>query len=321
MNKTWGLYLSTSRLGRVAKEALQLIRKFMSQGDFQRASDAALKAAEAFNEMAKHSSGSSSKLAYRRARTLVEITKALRKEEPLPMHLVDALDSFFPDDEDASLQVLEEDQAEPPPDDSQPEELEPPIEKDSSSKDDNVVGLASHQLLNGISIACTIVEMLDRTTQSIRIMVQNFTDVKTVTVGTESCDINLLDRLISKAKEEVKIRIIIREPEAFGAASKHFQEAVEKLLQEAPTIEILVCAQMHIKSMIIDEAEVLEGSANFTAKGLSGIGEQATWTNNPEFVTQFTTRFDQYWVHQSSECTACKNRTCEVHPLTRRVQS
>ena len=73
---------------------------------------------------------------------------------------------------------------------------------------------------------------------------------ETVTVGTESCDVNLLDRLISKAKEEVKIRIIIREPEAFGAASKHFQEAVEKLLQEAPTIEILVCAQMHIKSMI-----------------------------------------------------------------------
>ena len=119
----------------------------------------------------------------------------------------------------------------------------------------------------------------------------------------------------------MKIRIIIREPEVFGAASKHFQEAVEKLLKDAPAIEILVCAQMHIKSLIIDDAEVLEGSANFTTKGLSGIGEQATWTNNSEFVSQFTTRFDQYWVHQSSECTACKNRTCEVHPLTRRIES
>jgi hypothetical protein len=76
---------------------------------------------------------------------------------------------------------------------------------------------------------------------------------------------------------------------------------------------------MHIKSLIIDEAEVFEGSANFTAKGLSGIGEQATWTNNSEFVTQFIERFDHYWVHQSSECTTCKNRTCEAHPLTHRT--
>ncbi|MFX1343397.1 MAG: phospholipase D-like domain-containing protein, partial [Promethearchaeota archaeon] len=79
-----------------------------------------------------------------------------------------------------------------------------------------------------------------------------------------------------------------------------------------------VCAQMHIKALIIDESEVLEGSANFTTKGLSGIGEQATWTNNTEFVSQFVSRFDHYWVHQSSECTECKNRTCEVHALTRR---
>jgi phosphatidylserine/phosphatidylglycerophosphate/cardiolipin synthase-like enzyme len=309
--------MSTARLGRVAKEALQLIRKFMSQGDFQRASNAALKAAEAFNELAKHSTGSASKLAYQRARTLVEITKALRREEPLPLQLVDALDSFFPDEEHTpTVAPAVKEEAETP-------EIEP-IEEIESPEDDPVgssaddAGLIEHQLLNGLSIAHTFVEMLDRATQSIRIMVQNFTDVKTVTVGTDSCDVNFLDRLIAKANQGVKIRIIIREPEAFGAASKHFQEAVEKLLKEAPFIGILVCAQIHIKSIIVDEAEVMEGSANFTAKGLSGIGEQATWTNNTEFVTQFTQRFDQYWVHQSSECTKCKNRTCEVHPLTRR---
>ncbi len=310
--------MSTARLGRVAKEALLLIRKFMSQGDFQRASNAALKAAEAFNELAKHSTGSASKLAYQRARVLVEITKALRLEEPLPLRLVDALDSFFPEDQDTPsvTSAIEE-------------EIEnstiTPAEEIESTRDGpvqefvNDAGAMQHQLLNGISIAHTLVEMLDRATQSIRIMVQNFTDVKTITVGTESCEVNLLNRLIAKANQGVKIRIIIREPEAFGAASNHFQEAVEKLLQDAPSIEILVCAQMHIKSIIIDESEVLEGSANFTAKGLSGIGEQATWTNNTEFVTQFTQRFDQYWVHQSSECTECKKRTCEVHPLSRRA--
>ncbi|MFX1575711.1 MAG: phospholipase D family protein [Promethearchaeota archaeon] len=311
--------MSTTRLGRVAKEALLLIRKFMGQGDFQRASNAALNAAEAFNEMAKHSSGSSSKLAYQRARTLVEITKALRREEPLPVHLVDALDSFF----------LEDKEPLPPPPVN--EEESPVLETTSTEDSDESMELESvlqtseameptlHQLLNGISIACTLVEMLERATQSIRIMVQNLTDVKTIAIGTDSCEVNLLDRLIAKANEGVKIRIIIREPEAFGAASKHFQEAVEKLLQESPAIEILVCAQMHIKSLIVDETEVLEGSANFTAKGLSGIGEQATWTNNSEFVAKFIQRFDQYWIHQSSECTACKNRTCEVHPLTRRT--
>jgi phosphatidylserine/phosphatidylglycerophosphate/cardiolipin synthase-like enzyme len=291
----------------------------MGQGDFQRASDAALKAAEAFNEMAKHSTGSSSKLAYRRAKTLVEITKALRREEPLPLHLVDALDSFFPEDQEPTefepgihtgASISSE---------GLPKELEADTAEELPTESLDGVRSTHHQLLNGIDIACTLVEMLDRASQSIRIMVQNFTDVKTITVGPESCEVNLLDRLTTKAKDGVEIRIIIREPEAFGAPAKHFQEAVETLLQNAPTIEILVCAQMHIKSLIIDESEVLEGSANFTNKGLSGIGEQATWTNNSEFVSQFVKRFDHYWVHQSSKCTTCKNRTCEVHPLTHRT--
>ena len=309
--------VSTTRLGRVAKEALQLIRKFMGQGDFQKASEASLKAAEAFNEIAKHSSGSASKIAYQRARSLVEITKALRQEEPLPIHLVDKLDSFFPEVSETpeTVPVGEEELVT---ETDTPEDAELTEAEEISTDSSPIVGLTQHQLLNGISIAYTIVEMLNRAKETIRIMVQNITDVKTVTVGTESCEVNLLDRVIAKSKEGVKTRIIIREPEAFGAASKHFQEAVEKLLQEAPDIEILVCAQMHIKSLIVDETEVLEGSPNFTSKGLSGIGEQATWTNNSEFVTQFTARFDQYWVHQSEECTACKNRTCEVHPLTRR---
>jgi len=313
--------VSTSRLGRVAKEALQLIRKFMGQGDFQRASNAALKAAEAFNEMAKHSSGTASKLAYQRARSLVEITKALRKEEPLPLHLVDALDSFFPEDKETPLLPTTDEEKTPTPEIDQSQESESSIEDEPYVDSDADLNSTHHQLLNGISIACALVEMINRATQRIRIMVQNFTDVKTITVGTQSCEVNFLDRLIVKAKGGIQVRIITREPEAFGATSNHFHEAIEKLLQNAPDIEILVCTQMHIKSLIIDETEVLEGSANFTAKGLSGIGEQATWTNNSEFVTQFAERFDHYWVHQSSECTACKNRTCEVHPLTRRTQS
>lgn len=310
--------MNTARLGRVAREALLLIRKFMGQGDYYRASQASLKAAEAFNEIAKHSSGSAHKIAIKRARILVEITKVLRRGEPLPMELVDALDSFYPTPVPSPTSAP----AEPPTPsvDSEvdPEETETAVEEDVEPTEEIEVSNAQHQLLNGISIAYTIVEMLERAEQSIRIMVQNFTNVKTVTVGNESSTVNLLDRLIAKDKAGAKIRIIIRDPESLGAAGKHFREAVETLLNEAPTIEILVCAQMHIKALIIDESEVLEGSANFTTKGLSGIGEQATWTNNPEFVSQFVTRFDHYWVHQSSECTECKNRTCEVHALTRR---
>lgn len=310
--------MNTTRLGRVAREALLLIRKFMGQGDYFRASQASLKAAEAFNEIAKHSSGSAHKIAYKRAKILVEITKVLRRGEPLPMDLVDALDSFYPTPVPSPTSTTVEPTAPTGETEVDQEETEAAVEQDALPTEKTEVGNAQPQLLNGISIACTIVEMLDRAEQSIRIMVQNFTNVKTITVGSESCTVNLLDRLIAKDKEGVKIRIIIRDPERLGAAGKHFREAVEALLNEAPTIEILVCAQMHIKAMIVDESEVLEGSANFTTKGLSGLGEQATWTNNTEFVSQFVTRFDHYWVHQSSECTECKNRTCEVHPLTRR---
>ncbi|MDO8057016.1 MAG: phospholipase D family protein [Candidatus Hermodarchaeota archaeon] len=313
--------MNTTRLARVAREALLLIRKFMGQGDFQRASEAALKAAEAFNELAKHSSGQAHKIAFKRARILVDITKALRNDEPLPLELVEALDSFFPTETNSlSLSKLATDEP-----DQVPTEL--PVEETSdatttsSETSDEIIGFSQHQLLNGISIACTLTEMLDRATESIRIMVQNFTDVQTVTVGTDNCQVNFIDRLIKKAKADVKIRIIIREPEAFGATAKHFQEAVERVLREAPAVEILVCAQMHIKAIIINASEVLEGSANFTAKGLSGIGEQASWTNNPEFVEQYVTRFDHYWVHQSPDCTECKTRTCEIHPLTRRTQN
>ncbi|MFX1491105.1 MAG: phospholipase D-like domain-containing protein [Promethearchaeota archaeon] len=311
--------MNTTRLGRVAREALLLIRKFMGQGDFYNASEAALKAAEAFKEIAKHSTGSAHKIAYKRAKILVEITKVLRRGESLPIDLVEALDSFYPISTRPSTLDSGESQPSPTSEEAPPESLISTT-NDEGVQEEEHIELTQHQLLNGIAIACKVVEMLDRASQSIRIMVQNLTDVKTITVGTESCEVNLIDRLVSKSQDGVMVRIIIREPEAFGATSKHFQEAVEKLLQDSSTIEILVCAQMHIKALIIDGTEVLEGSANFTAKGLSGIGEQATSTNNFEFVSQFVDRFDQYWVHQSSECTTCKNRTCEVHPLTRRIQ-
>jgi phosphatidylserine/phosphatidylglycerophosphate/cardiolipin synthase-like enzyme len=311
--------VNTTRLGRVAREALLLIRKFMGQGDYYNASQAALKAAEAFKEIAKHSTGSAHKIAYKRSKILVEITKVLRRGESLPIDLVEALDSFYPTSAQPRTQDSDEWQPLPTGEEPSPESLVSNTD-DESLQEDEEIEPTQHQLLNGIAIACKMVEMLDQASQSIRIMVQNLTDVKTITVGTESCEINLIDRLVAKSKEGLTVRIIIREPEAFGATSKHFQDAVEKLLQDSSTIEILVCAQMHIKALIIDKTEVLEGSANFTAKGLSGIGEQATSTNNPEFVSQFVNRFDQYWVHQSSECTACKNRTCEVHPLTRRIQ-
>lgn len=307
--------MNTTRLARVAREALLLLRQFMGKGDYYNAAEAALKAAEAFKEIAKHSSGSSHKVAYKRSKILVEITKVLRRGEPLPLELVEALDSFFPAPK-PRLKVTTPDRA----DETKPtltHSDEPSVI--SEELENGEPGEAQHELLNGLDIACKLTDMLNRAKDTIRIMVQNFTDVKTVTAGTESCEVNFLDRLVQKGEEGLSVRIIIREPEAFGGLGNHFREAVEQLLQRSPQIEILVCAQMHIKALIIDNSEVLEGSANFTAKGLSGIGEQATWTTNTAFVEQFVERFDQYWVHQSPECTACKNRTCEVHPFTRRL--
>ncbi len=311
--------MSTARLGRIAREALLLLRQFLGQGDFEHAAQAALKAAEIFKELAKHSDGSAHRIAYQRAKTMVEITKTLKRGEPLPAHLVEALDSFYP----TSPSLPKE----PTTDTGEPtissvsgdteEEKESPDELTEVSEKELREG--HHELLNGIAIACKICDMLDRASRSIRIMVQNFTAVKTITVGTETCQVNLIDRLVAKAENGVNVRLIIRDPESFGGLGTHFRKAVEELLNKSPTIEILVCTQIHIKAIIIDETEVLEGSANFTGKGLSGIGEQATWTSNPDFVGKFVERFDHYWVHQSSECTGCKNRTCEVHSLTRRI--
>jgi hypothetical protein len=310
--------MSTTRLGRIAREALLLLRQFLGQGDFHHAADASLKAAEIFKELAKHSNGSAHRIAFQRAKIMIEITKVLKRGDPLPSHLVGALDSFYPAASSHPKEPTTDLGIEPT------SQVRSDIEDDESSGDliessTEESHETHHELLNGIAIACKISDMIDRASKSIRIMVQNFTDVKTITVGTETCYVNLIDRLVTKAEEGVKIRLIIRDPEAFGGLSDHFRKAVEQLLQRSSTIEILVCTQIHIKAIVVDEREVLEGSANFTGKGLSGIGEQATWTSNSDFVSNFVERFDRYWVHQSTECTGCKNRTCEVHPLTRRV--
>ena len=45
--------MNTTRLARVAREALLLIRKFMGQGDSHRASEAALKAAVMVEDIAR----------------------------------------------------------------------------------------------------------------------------------------------------------------------------------------------------------------------------------------------------------------------------
>jgi phosphatidylserine/phosphatidylglycerophosphate/cardiolipin synthase-like enzyme len=310
--------LSTARLGRIAREALLLVRQFLARGEFDRAANAALKAAEAFEEIAKHSTGSAHRLALRRGTTMVEITKALRRGEPLRPELADALESFYPSEPAVKSQLPQEPQAPTTSEEASGEAEDSTMTEEAAPVETTAAG--QHELLSGIAIACRLRDMLERASQSIRIMVQNLTDVKTITVGTETCDVHLLDRLIAKANQGVKVQLIVREPEVFGGLSNHFQQAVERLLQQAPSLEILVCAQMHIKAVIVDAAEVLEGSANFTGKGLSGIGEQATWTSNPAFVAKFVERFDHYWTHQSSECTTeCKNRTCEVHPLTRRT--
>ncbi len=292
--------MSTTRLGRVAKEALLLIRKFMGQGDLHRASDAALKAAEAFNEIAKHSTGSAHKIAYQRAKTLVKITKVLRRGEPLPMDLVDALDSFYPEESQHPSPPVESDSEE-----NEIEEESVEISEDSKIEP-NALGIKAveaspFQRLNGISIACTLVEMLERASQSIRMFVHQITDVKSVVIGTQNCEVNLLNRLITKANAGVKVQIIICEPEAIEGVSNPNQEAVKRLRQEAPSIEMQVSADIQNKFLVIDEVELLEGSMNFTAEGLSRSDEEATWTNNTEYASQFIRRFDHYWDHQLSE--------------------
>ena len=312
--------MSTARLGRIAREALLLVRQFLGRGDFDRAAKAALKAAEAFGEIAKHSSGFAHRAAYRRAATMVKITKVLRRGEALSPELADALEVFYPSAPPPTPQPSPRSEAPASSPNAGGGKAEPVSGIEETTKTE-AVPAGPHELLSGIGIACRLRDMLDRASESIRIMVQNLTDVKTITVGTETCELNLLDRLATKASQGVKVQLIVREPEAFGGSGNHFRQALEALLQQAPKVEILVCAQMHIKALIVDSSEVLEGSANFTGKGLSGIGEQATWTNNAAFVAKFVERFDRYWTHQSSECTSeCRTRTCEVHPLTRRAK-
>jgi phosphatidylserine/phosphatidylglycerophosphate/cardiolipin synthase-like enzyme len=197
-----------------------------------------------------------------------------------------------------------------------PEGEEPPTDTDAETEPAVEV---AHEVLEGIEIARALVGMLNRAKKSIRLMTMTLSDVRTIQLGSEDCEVNLLERLAAKAEEGLSVRIITNDPEALGSSSDHFSKAVKKLLKLSNKVEIVVCSLMHIKALIIDEAEVLEGSSNFTVKGLSGIGEQMSWTNNPEFVKQFVERFHGFWTHSSKDCTTCKNPTCEVHPSNQRL--
>ncbi len=294
----------------------------MSKGDFERASKAALKAAEAFSGIAKHSSGKAHRIAVRRAEVMIEITKVLRNGEPLPLELVEALDSFYPAPQITTPDPQPDtEQPVTPPTESEteeafipPEEEEPKVETEPVAPED-----VAHEVLEGIEIARALVGMINRAKKSIRLMTMTLSDVRTIKVGKDDCEVNLLERLAAKAEDGFSVRLLTNDPQALGSKSDHFSKAINKLLKLSDKIEIVVCSILHIKALIIDDAEVLEGSSNFTVKGLSGVGEQMSWTNNPEFVKQFVERFHGFWTHSSKECSTCKNQTCEVHPANQRL--
>jgi phosphatidylserine/phosphatidylglycerophosphate/cardiolipin synthase-like enzyme len=264
-------------------------------------------------------------MALKRATIMIEVTKVLRRGEPLPLDLVKALDEFYPGPPPSVTQT------EPSPEPDQPvtpttedatdEAFIPPEEGAETEGEPTTVAPedVAHEVLKGIDIARALMGMLNRAQKSIKLMTMTLSDVRTVKVGKEDCEVNLLEQLAAKAEEGLSVRIITNDPEALGSSSDHFSKAIRKLLKLSNQVEIVVCSLMHIKALIIDEAEVLEGSSNFTVKGLSGIGEQMSWTNNPEFVKQFVERFHTFWTHSASECQSCKNPTCEVHPANQRL--
>ncbi len=303
-----------------------LVREFMSKGDFERASKAALKAAEAFSGIAKHSSGKAHRMALKRATVMIEITKVLRRGEPLPLDLVEALDSFYPAPPPPITPPEPSQETEEPVTPTSengteevfiPPEDEAPVTETETETESSIE--VSHEVLEGIEISRCLVGMLNRAKKSIQIMTMTLSDVRTIRVGSEDCEVNLLERLAAKAEEGVSVRLVTNDPSALGSKSDHFQKAIKKLLQLSDKVEILICSLMHIKAIIIDEAEVFEGSANFTIKGLSGIGEQVSWTNNPSFVKEFVERFHTFWTHSAKECNSCKNPSCEVHPANQRL--
>lgn len=89
-------------------------------------------------------------------------------------------------------------------------------------------------------------------------------------------------------------------------AAQHRDLSTTDLLRREPNLEIRIKAGnrrdlMHLKSYLVDDAVLRDGSANWSPSGLKRQDNNAHFTNDPVPVRAFRERFEEMWDDPDNE--------------------
>lgn len=166
-------------------------------------------------------------------------------------------------------------------------------------------------VLHGPEIGLKVIDILKHTANEIMIMSYLLFDVKTIKAESKIHRINLLDTLIQKSKNGVKLRIITSPPDIQLIGNNAWKQgnSIKRLITESYA-QIKLCNFAHSKFIITDNLLILRGSANLTNIGLSGKGDTAEITNDEYIVNYYTTLFNERWRNIHKSCRNCNERVC-----------
>ncbi|MFB0562142.1 MAG: phospholipase D-like domain-containing protein [Candidatus Lokiarchaeia archaeon] len=166
-------------------------------------------------------------------------------------------------------------------------------------------------VLHGPEIGLKAIEILRGAASEIMIMSYLLFDVKTIKGENKIHRVDLVDTLIQKSKDGVRIRIITSPPDIqfLGKNSWKQGNSIKKLLTGS-SVEIKLCDFAHSKFIVADGLVVWRGSANLTSTGLSGQGDIAEITNDEYIVNYYYTIFEERWRKVNKSCQECGEKSC-----------
>jgi phosphatidylserine/phosphatidylglycerophosphate/cardiolipin synthase-like enzyme len=169
----------------------------------------------------------------------------------------------------------------------------------------------SSMILHGPEIGLTVIDILKHAANEIIIMSYLLFDVKTIKAENKIHRILLIETLIQKSKNVVKIRIITSPPDdqLIGNSAWKQGNSIKRLLTES-NVQIKLCNFAHSKFIITDNSTILRGSANLTRSGLSGQGDIAEITNDAYVVNYYSTLFNERWSNTHKSCQDCDEKAC-----------
>ncbi len=166
-------------------------------------------------------------------------------------------------------------------------------------------------VLHGPEIGLKAIEILRDAASEIMIMTYLLFDVKTIKGENKIHRVDLVDTLIQKSKDGVRIRIITSPPDVHFLGKNAWKQvnSIQRLLTES-SVQIKLCDFAYSKFIVADGLVVWRGSANLTGTGLSGKGDIAEITNDDYIVNYYSSIFEERWRNVNKSCQECTEKSC-----------